>query len=369
LRGASKSTSRRVMADKARSFILAPSKLGKNPTQAEDSNSSTKPNFTGLKESKLGILAESKLTPSTGSVSVTTDKTAQESDDKKVPQTFNFAPLTKPTAEDALKEKTADEENKNPNLEESKPAEKTDSSQFVFGQNLNERVENVSEEAGKVKNGDTEEAEKTEKEEEDGPKVESQSEEKPKTDLLFTNSVSPSTKNDEEGSKSTSKTLHEAAAEYTESHSNKRKYEVVDVVTGEEEESNVLQANVKLYIFESEKKNWVERGRGSLRLNDDPSSTPGHLRSRLVMRTVGTLRIVLNTKLFPNMKCEKANEKNVRISALEENEIKVFLISASPKDAEKIYKALEYRINQLNSEKEDDQEPPEKKASKSEEAE
>ena len=39
----------------------------------------------------------------------------------------------------------------------------------------------------------------------------------------------------------------------------------------------------------------------------------------------------------------QANEKNVRISALEENEIKVFLISASPKDAEKIYKALEYR--------------------------
>ena len=153
--------------------------------------------MSGLKESKLGILAESKLTPSTGSVSVTTDKTAQESDDKKVPQTFNFAPLTKPTAEDALKEKTADEENKNPNLEESKPAEKTDSSQFVFGQNLNERVENVSEEAGKVKNGDTEETEKTEKEEEEGPKVESQSEEKPKTDLLFTNSVSPSTKNGE----------------------------------------------------------------------------------------------------------------------------------------------------------------------------
>ena len=115
---------------------------------------------------------------------------------------------------------------------------------------------------------------------------------------------------DEEGSKSTSKTLHEAAAEYTESHSNKRKYDVVDVVTGEEEESNVLQANVKLYIFESEKKNWVERGRGTLRLNDDPSSTPGHLRSRLVMRTVGTLRIVLNTKLFPNMKCEKVSRSS-----------------------------------------------------------
>jgi len=361
------------MADKARSFILAPSRLGRNPTESDDSHSTTKPNFTGLKESKLGILAESKLTPSSGAVSATADRTAPAADDKKLPQTFNFAPLTKPAGEDAaVKEKTADEENKNPNLEESKPADKADSSQFVFGQNLNERVENVSEEGGKTKNGKSEEVAETEREEEDGLEVESQSEEGSKTDLLFTNSVSPSTKNDEETAKSTNKTLHEAAAEYTESHSNKRKYDVVDVVTGEEEESNVLQANVKLYIFESEKKNWVERGRGTLRLNDDPSSTPGHLRSRLVMRTVGTLRIVLNTKLFANMKCEKANEKNVRISALEENEIKVFLISASPKDAEKIYKALEYRINQLNSNKkdesEDDQEPPEKKAAKSEEA-
>ena len=135
---------------------------------------------------------------------------------------------------------------------------------------------------------------------------------------------------DEEGSKSTSKTLHEAAAEYTESHSNKRKYEVVDVVTGEEEESNVLQANVKLYIFESEKKNWVERGRGTLRLNDDPSSTPGHLRSRLVMRTVGTLRIVLNTKLFPNMKCEKVSRSKITSSLSQD----LLLFLSSPGERE-----------------------------------
>ena len=101
------------------------------------------------------------------------------------------------------------------------------------------------------------------------------------------------------------KTLSESAAEYTESHSNKRKYDVVDVVTGEEEESNVLQANVKMYLFDTEKRNWAERGRGVLRLNDDPVSTPGHLKSRLVMRTVGSLRVVLNTKLWPNMICEK----------------------------------------------------------------
>ena len=39
----------------------------------------------------------------------------------------------------------------------------------------------------------------------------------------------------------------------------------------------------------------------------------------------------------------QANEKNVRISAMEDNDLKVFLISGSPKDAEKIYTAVEYR--------------------------
>ena len=36
-----------VMADKAKSFILAPSRLGRNPTESEDSHATAKPNFTG----------------------------------------------------------------------------------------------------------------------------------------------------------------------------------------------------------------------------------------------------------------------------------------------------------------------------------
>jgi len=352
------------MSDKPK-FFLAPSRFGR-PAGADDKQNSTKPNFTGLKESKLGILAESKLTPASGAVDGggNTAKTDTSGDQAKAPVTFNFTPLTKPTEE---KTKSEDVENKNPFPEEPKPTEK-----FVFGQNLTERVEGVdskpedekNEEESEEKAGDKETAATTE-----SPKTESSK----NSDLLFSNSVNPSTKSEEDGSKATGKTLSEAAAEYTESHSNKRKYDVVDVVTGEEEESNVLKANVKLYIFDTEKKNWVERGRGMLRLNDDPSSTVGHLRSRLVMRTVGSLRVILNTKLFPNMVCEKANEKNVRISAQEEGVLKVFLISGSPKDADKIFTALEYRINQLTNESKDDPkededgEPPEKKVAKSEE--
>ena len=268
------------MADKPK-FFLAPSRLGR-PAGTDDSQTA-KPKFTGrenkfsikgielkvfcvfvgLKESKLGVLAESKL--SSGAATVTASnigtKQTEKSDSTKAPVTFQFAPLTKPSEDGENKNKTGDVENKNPNEEEK--------GEFVFGQNLTERVENVETKS----ESDTKDTEVPAEDTKDPPPP---SAETTKGDLLFSTSVN--SKGDEDSGKANSKTLSEAAAEYTETHSNKRKYDVVDVVTGEEEESNVLKANVKLYIFDSDKKNWVERGRGVIRLNDDPSSTPGHLR-------------------------------------------------------------------------------------------
>ena len=218
--------------------------------------------FAGLKESKLGVLAESKLSTSAATVTACNIGVKQaEKTDTKAPVTFQFTPLTKPTEDEENKSKTGDVENKNPNEEEK--------GEFVFGQNLTARVENVETKSeSDTKEEDTEVPAEHAKE--------APSSDSTKEDLLF--STSANSKGDEDTAKANSKTLSESAAEYTETHSNKRKYDVVDVVTGEEEESNVLKANVKLYIFDSEKKNWVERGRGVIRLNDDPSSTPGHLR-------------------------------------------------------------------------------------------
>ena len=83
------------------------------------------------------------------------------------------------------------------------------------------------------------------------------------------------------------KTLSESAAEYTESHANKRKYDVVDVVTGigtvsyslhpppvqgEEAESNVLGSQVKLFIFDKDKRNWIERGEEGASVTTYPMS-------------------------------------------------------------------------------------------------
>ena len=63
------------------------------------------------------------------------------------------------------------------------------------------------------------------------------------------------------------KTLSENAEDFMNSKSaQKRKYDEVEVTTGEENEFNVIQTRAKLYFFENS--NWVERGRGQLRLND-----------------------------------------------------------------------------------------------------
>lgn len=53
-----------------------------------------------------------------------------------------------------------------------------------------------------------------------------------------------------------------------------------------------------------------------------------------VMRTQGSLRLILNTKLWAQMQMDKASEKSIRITATdaEDQGVKVFLISVSLRD-------------------------------------
>lgn len=59
----------------------------------------------------------------------------------------------------------------------------------------------------------------------------------------------------------------------------KRKYEAT-IVTGEEDESNVLQIHCKLYHWETDDSVWKEKGKGFLKLNDK-KSREDRLSSRL----------------------------------------------------------------------------------------
>lgn len=152
--------------------------------------------------------------------------------------------------------------------------------------------------------------------------------------------------------------LAESAAAYTKATARKCLLEKVEVITGEEAESNVLQIQCKLFVFDKTSQSWVERGRGLLRLNDMASTDDGTLQSRLVMRTQGSLRLILNTKLWAQMQIDKASEKSIRITAMdtEDQGVKVFLISASSKDTGQLYAALHHRILALRSRMEQEQE-------------
>ncbi|CAL1545461.1 unnamed protein product [Lymnaea stagnalis] len=149
------------------------------------------------------------------------------------------------------------------------------------------------------------------------------------------------------------RTLEESAREYQAKHETKTELKEVERITGEEDESNVLQANAKLFLFDAPTQTWVERGRGVIRLNDRSSDDTKAFQSRLVMRTQGSLRVVLNTKIWPGMTIERASVKSVRITAMDTDEnIKVFLIMTNTKDSENLLRAIDWRIQQLKIQEE-----------------
>ncbi|XP_045158303.2 ran-binding protein 3-like [Mercenaria mercenaria] len=148
------------------------------------------------------------------------------------------------------------------------------------------------------------------------------------------------------------KTLEESAREYQATHKRETELEEVEVVTGEENESNVLQTNGKLFVFDGDTQNWVERGRGLLRLNDMRCESSQTFQSRLLMRTQGSLRLILNTKIWPGMTVERASQKSVRVTGTDGDHVKVFLIITNPKDSENLLRALDWRVQQLRVQEE-----------------
>ncbi|KAJ7412992.1 hypothetical protein BTVI_44565 [Pitangus sulphuratus] len=208
------------------------------------------------------------------------------------------------------------------------------SNKFVFGQNMSERVLSPP----KSNEGSTE-SNKENAATESGSESSSQE-------------ATP------EKANNISESLAESAAAYTKATARKCLLAKVEVITGEEAESNVLQIQCKLFVFDKSSQSWVERGRGLLRLNDMASTDDGTLQSRLVMRTQGSLRLILNTKLWAQMQIDKASEKSIRITAMdtEDQGVKVFLISASSKDTGQLFAALHHRILALRSRVEQEQE-------------
>jgi len=112
------------------------------------------------------------------------------------------------------------------------------------------------------------------------------------------------------------------------------------VKTGEENENHVFQTKAKLFTMDSIEKKWKESGVGTLRLN---VALDGSI-ARLVMRNDGSLRLLLNVKLWPGMKVEKAADKQVRFTGTTFDTGKpcTYLVKfARPESAEELIQSIE----------------------------
>jgi len=83
------------------------------------------------------------------------------------------------------------------------------------------------------------------------------------------------------------------------------------VETGEENEKAVFTADSALYEYLDG--GWKERGKGELKLN---VSVSGDERARLVMRTKGNYRLVLNASLYDDMSLKDMDKKGVTFACM-----------------------------------------------------
>ncbi|KAK7501509.1 hypothetical protein BaRGS_00007313, partial [Batillaria attramentaria] len=333
--------------------IIAPSRL--NPLPAKSSDSECDSGDVGKELSGQEPVVPSSASAEAGEVSSTSEPQGETSD----------SALSGATASGET-EKFAAELSKNNQLKDSVTTSVITSSQagFVFGENLSQRVTGVTE--GAESHSGAAEAAPT-----------SASSSQP---LVFGENLSgrvslsngtgtgQTDSHDENGDNEaqaagqsggrSGQTLEESAREYQAKHDNKVDLKEVQVITGEEDESNVLQANGKLFVFDCDTQTWVERGRGTVRLNDMSPRHPQNshtFQSRLVMRTQGSLRVILNTKIWPGMNVERASTKAIRITATDTDQaVRVFLIVTNPKDSENLLRAIDWRVQQLKIHEEHD---------------
>ncbi|XP_063068277.1 ran-binding protein 3-like isoform X2 [Engraulis encrasicolus] len=190
--------------------------------------------------------------------------------------------------------------------------------QFVFGENMSERVLNPLK----------------------SPYSEGVS------DSDSSSSDSESSSPDTSHNSTVKRSLWESAAATTAACRRHCLLKQVQVITGEERESNVVQLSCKLFVLEKGTHSWTERGRGILRLNDLAAEKRGEMQSRIVMRHQGSLKVILNTKLWPHTQLKRPARRNLQVTAtdLESHAVRVFLIQAGARDISRLHAAIHHRL-------------------------
>ncbi|CAF3495001.1 unnamed protein product [Rotaria sp. Silwood1] len=154
-------------------------------------------------------------------------------------------------------------------------------------------------------------------------------------------------KDEEEEEEDNKVSLLETVAEYEAKRASTHPTATIqgDTSTGEENEITKFQMAGKLFMYNSEQQQFVERGYGILKINEshDPSDWE-RLQARLIMRLDKSFRVILNSPIFPKMTVERATDRSVRFGAQDESQLRVFIIKALANDCNNLCKELQSRI-------------------------
>ncbi|CAJ0606044.1 unnamed protein product [Cylicocyclus nassatus] len=177
---------------------------------------------------------------------------------------------------------------------------------FVFGSKISDRV--VKENPSASSNGKA---------------AEGDSEDKPRTaEELFKNAAQQDYPQER----------HDFIAEAKEAAEKKKEHDkpstsVVAVMTGEENDINIFQTACKLHSFDKDKKTWVEKGLSQIRINQ--RNEDGEVHHRIVARTTGNHRVVINSRIHADMLFDRVDSKRLKISATtpDSNGMQIFLVT------------------------------------------
>ncbi|WKX97033.1 hypothetical protein Q1695_013016 [Nippostrongylus brasiliensis] len=179
---------------------------------------------------------------------------------------------------------------------------------FVFGSKISERVVKEDKECTSTNGTSSTDA--------DGEGA------KPKTAEELFKSAAQQDKHEE----------HDFIAEAKEAAEKKKEHDkpstsIVTVTTGEENDINIFQTACKLHSFDKEKKTWVERGLAQIKINQ--RNEDGEVHHRIVARTTGNHRVVINSRVHADMFFERVDQKRLKISATtpDSTAIQIFLVT------------------------------------------
>ena len=224
---------------------------------------------------------------------------------------------------------------------------------FVFGKNIDSRIVktlNAPSTSEKHDKQDKEKGdEKDESEKKDNGKEEGDEEEEEETVGFLSATKGPKADFASDSGTSVDKSVFETPENLNVFNVNRLPQPVPSLETGEENEDTFFHATCKLHVFDGQKKSWLERGRGLVKINRDRTTK----KFRIVMRQQGIFRLLLNSPIFAAMRLKQVSARAIHVTAadFDTGEMKVYLLTATtPTEALHLFHYLTKLVADLEEE-------------------